>query len=415
RVDAIGYYYYNRAYYLSYQNYVQYRNYLYYRNRYYTNYNYYYSSNSGSNSPPLRDKFNVGVTGRLIGALICAVLFVVLIACVCYRRRQRTALLAKRSIPETNAATTDHVTTAVDGEFHNETSGGKLDHVTTAADGQSHNEPRDTSNHATNASDVEFHHETADTSDQETAATDKMDHIKLNDTTNHAVTSSNGVALNERDVTKGGTDDHDDYGGYYDDDGTEFAAIIAGVTGGICILIPFAIVCWYHKCAKRPGRVVNPTAVPTVTQTQFGGTYGNNFSYNIPTQLGTQFTYGQQQQSQPNPYQQQSQPDQYNGAVAGVVIGSFMSAILITVIIVICIKHHNKTSGIRGQVIHPHLQTISTSITFEQSYTTTFQEPPPYQQIADFCSLPPPYPGNSVLHSNTTLSDTDQIPPIYQK
>ncbi|XP_076102984.1 uncharacterized protein LOC143072085 [Mytilus galloprovincialis] len=107
-VDALGYYYYNRAYYVSYQNYVQYRNYLYYRNRNYSNYyNYYYKSNSGSNSLTLRDKFNVGVTGGLIGALICAVLFVVLIACVCYRRRQRTALLAKRSIPETNAATTD--------------------------------------------------------------------------------------------------------------------------------------------------------------------------------------------------------------------------------------------------------------------------------------------------------------------
>ncbi|XP_063440747.1 uncharacterized protein LOC134721577 [Mytilus trossulus] len=222
----LGYYYYNRAYYLSYQNYVQYRNYLYYRNRYYTNYNNYYSSKSGSNSPPLRDKFNVGVTGGLIGALIGAIIFVVLIACVCYRRRQRAPLLTKRSISETNVATTDdntnsairydanasqsdvhnetlaasdHVTTATDGEFHNDTSGENFDHVTTAADGDSHNEPRDTSNHATNASDVEFHHETADTSDQETAATEKMDHIQLNDATNHAVTSSDGVVLNEKD------------------------------------------------------------------------------------------------------------------------------------------------------------------------------------------------------------------------
>ncbi|CAG2255937.1 unnamed protein product [Mytilus edulis] len=215
-------------------------------------------------------------------------------------------------------------------------------------------------------------------------------------------------------LTKGGTDD--DYDDYYDDYDTEVVATVSGFLGGLCILVPLAIYCWCHKFAKRPGRVVNPTAVPTVTQTQFGGTYGNNFSYNIPTQLGTQFTYGQQQQSQPNPYQQQSQPDQYNGAVAGVVIGSFISAIIITVIIVICIKHDNKTSGIRGHVIHPHLKTISTSITFNQSYTITFQEPPPYQQIADLCSLAPPYPGNSVLDSNTrTLSDTDQPSPRYQK
>ncbi|XP_076103033.1 uncharacterized protein LOC143072113 [Mytilus galloprovincialis] len=212
-VDALGYYYYNRAYYLSYQNYVQYRNYLYYRNRYYSNYyNYYYSSNSGSNSLTLRDKFNVGVTGGLIGALVGAVLFVVLIACVCYRRRKRSAITdgitnsairydaneLQSEVQNETLAVPDHVTIAADGESRNETLAA-TDHMTTVADGEFHNEPRDTSDHATNAPGVEFHNETADSSYPEAVAFDEIDHIKLNDTTNHAVTSSDGLVLNERD------------------------------------------------------------------------------------------------------------------------------------------------------------------------------------------------------------------------
>ncbi|XP_063423441.1 uncharacterized protein LOC134707529 [Mytilus trossulus] len=119
-------------------------------------------------------------------------------------------------------------------------------------------------------------------------------------------------------VTHGGTDDNcegyydssdDTYTVYFCDNSTQVAAIISGVFGGVCLLVLIICICCLYKYGKRPGRVVNPTAVPTITQTQFGGTYGNNFSHNTPTQFGTQFTYGQQQQS--DPYQQQPQPDPY--------------------------------------------------------------------------------------------------------
>ncbi|CAG2255936.1 unnamed protein product [Mytilus edulis] len=86
-------------------------------------------------------------------------------------------------------------------------------------------------------------------------------------------------------------------------------AIIGGVIGGLFALGIFVVVivkCCLHKTAQRPGRMVNPTAVPTVTQTRFGGTYGSNFSHHTTTQFGTQFTYSQHQQSQPNPYHQES-------------------------------------------------------------------------------------------------------------
>ncbi|XP_052085373.1 uncharacterized protein LOC127722997 [Mytilus californianus] len=116
-------------------------------------------------------------------------------------------------------------------------------------------------------------------------------------------------------VTKGGTEDDDNCFGNYDaydntysyycDPSSDHVAIIGGVFGGLVVLglIVTFIVIWYcNKTKTRPGRVVNPTTVPTVTRTQFGGTYGNNFSHHTTTQFGTAFTYGQQQQSQDDPY-----------------------------------------------------------------------------------------------------------------
>ena len=48
-------------------------------------------------------------------------------------------------------------------------------------------------------------------------------------------------------------------------------AIIGGVIGGLFALGIFVVVivkCCLRKTAQRPRRMVNPTAVPTVTQTQ---------------------------------------------------------------------------------------------------------------------------------------------------
>ncbi|CAG2212199.1 unnamed protein product [Mytilus edulis] len=124
-------------------------------------------------------------------------------------------------------------------------------------------------------------------------------------------------------VTNGRTevdDCYDFYDTYYNSytdyctNDSVVGAIIGGVIGGLFalgIFVVVIVVCCLHKTTARPGHVVNSTAVPTVTQTQFGGTYGNNFSNHTTTQFGTQFTYGQQQQSQPNPYQQQSHHDLY--------------------------------------------------------------------------------------------------------
>ncbi|VDI29661.1 Hypothetical predicted protein, partial [Mytilus galloprovincialis] len=78
-------------------------------------------------------------------------------------------------------------------------------------------------------------------------------------------------------VIKGRTED--DCEGYYDssddtytvyfcDNSAQVTAIIGGVFGGVCILGLIIFILCYYKFAKRPGRVVNPTAVPTVTQTQ---------------------------------------------------------------------------------------------------------------------------------------------------